>query len=133
MFVSLAILATGALVFFSAAIQHLNTVTANGVAIAFTDRSIPLSREGFAGRAARVLQNNLESAAMFLPAALLLSANGGVIPDHANIAAGVYVTVRIAFTLAYWTGQYHLRSLFWGVGMASIMVVTVTATLTLLT
>ncbi|GGA45343.1 MAPEG family protein [Pelagibacterium lentulum] len=133
MFVTLAILATGALVFLSAAVQHLNTITANGIAFAFTDRSTPLSREGFTGRAARVLQNNLESAAMFLPAALLLSTNGSTIPDHANIAAGVYVIVRIAFTLAYWTGHNHLRSLFWGLGMASIMVVTLTALLTLLT
>ena len=67
MFASIALLTAGALVFVSAAVQHLNTVGSKGLAFVFTDRASPLSREGFAGRAARTLQNNLESAAMVVP------------------------------------------------------------------
>lgn len=121
MLLPFAILTAGALVFFSAAIQHLNTVTANGIAFAFTDRSTPLSREGFAGRAARTLQNNLESAVMFVPPAILLFSNGSESP-LATTAAGAYIATRISFTLAYWTGRNRLRSFFWGLGMASIAV-----------
>lgn len=125
---ALAILTVSALVFMSAAVQHLNTVRGKGLGFVVSDRSAPLTREGFSGRAARTLQNNLESAAMFIPPALVLVLSGY---DSAivTIAAGIYTAARIGFTLAYWTGLNPLRSLFWGIGMASIAVTTVNAAL----
>lgn len=128
MFVTTALLAAGALVFVSAAVQHLNTVGSKGLAFVFTDRSTPLSREGFAGRAARTLQNNLESAAMVVPAGATLAVLGASSPV-AEIAAAIYVAARVAFTLSYWTGVNALRSASWGIGMAMIAVLTANAVL----
>lgn len=124
--VSIALLAAGALVFISAAVQHLNTVGSKGLGFVFTDRSTPLSREGFAGRAARTVQNNLESAGMVFPAAVVLLVTG----THSALISGaalIYVGARMGFTLSYWTGVNKLRSFFWGVGMAMIAVLTVNA------
>lgn len=125
---SIAVLTAGALVFVSAAVQHLNTVGSKGLAFVFTDRASPLSREGFAGRAARTLQNNLESAAMVVPATLTLLVLGADNPV-ASGAALAYALVRVGFTLSYWTGVNRLRSLFWGLGMAMIAALTVSAIL----
>ncbi|WP_338723033.1 MAPEG family protein [Devosia sp. XK-2] len=131
MFASIPLLTAGALVFISAAVQHLNTVGSRGLAFIFTDRSTPLGREGFSGRAARTLQNNLESAGMVVPAAMIL-----VVTDAENAlitgAALTYAAVRIGFTLSYWAGINKLRSFFWGVGMATIIVLTLNAALAVL-
>lgn len=126
MFVTIALIAAGALVFVSAAVQHLNTVGSKGVAFVFTDRATPLSREGFAGRAARTLQNNLESAAMVVPAAAALLVLGASNPLIEG-AAAIYIAARVGFTLSYWTGVNALRSASWGVGMAMIAVLTANA------
>ena len=128
MFVSIALLATGALVFASAAVQHLNTVGSRGVAFIFTDRATPLSREGFAGRAARTLQNNLESMGMVTPAALVLLLAGadGVVVSGAAL---IYALSRAGFTLSYWASINKMRSFFWGIGMAMIALLTVNAML----
>lgn len=126
MFASIALLTAGALVFVSAAVQHLNTLGSKGLAFVFTDRAAPLSREGFAGRAARTLQNNLESAAMVVPAALTLLMTGAESVVISG-AAVIYMTARVGFTLSYWSGINRLRSLFWGVGMAMIAVLTLNA------
>lgn len=126
MFVSFVVLAAGVLVFVSATVQHLNTVLSKGVAFVFTDRSTPLSREGFAGRAARTLQNNLESAAMVVPVAvvlLLARVDNGIV----QLASVLYVAARIGFTLSYWRGVNALRSFCWGLGMAMIAVLGVAA------
>ncbi|WP_297106118.1 MAPEG family protein [uncultured Devosia sp.] len=126
-----ALFAAGLLVFVSAAVQHLNTVGSKGLAFIFTDRAAPLSREGFAGRAARTLQNNLESAGMVVPAATILAVLG-VSNALVTGAALVYAAARIGFTLSYWAGISKLRSLFWGVGMGSIAVLTAQAGLAML-
>lgn len=127
-----AILAAGLLVFISAALQHANTVSTRGLGFVFTDRSTPLAREGFAGRAARTLQNNLESAAMFVPpaAALVLLGQTSMVT---TFAAAVYVAARTGFTLSYWSGANRPRSFFWGIGMASIAVMSVMAALAVAT
>ncbi len=126
-----AILTAGFLVFLSAAVQHANTVSTLGLGFVFTDRSKPLAREGFAGRAARTLQNNLESAAMFIPAAAIVS-----LLDAASIittlAAGAYVAARLGFTASYWLGASRPRSFFWGIGMAAIAATSASAGLALL-
>lgn len=131
MYASIALLTAGALVFVSAAVQHLNTVGTKGLAFVFTDRTTPLSREGFAGRAARTLQNNLESAGMVVPAATMLL----VLDTDSLLVSGaalVYAAVRVGFTLSYWSGINRLRSLFWGTGMAMIAVLHIAAITTAL-
>jgi uncharacterized MAPEG superfamily protein len=126
MFLSLVLLTAGALVFISAAVQHLNTIGSKGIAFVFTDRSTPLSREGFAGRAARTLQNNLESAAMVTPvAAILLVAQADSVVVLG--ASSLYVAARIGFTFSYWSGVNAMRSFFWGLGMAMIALLTINA------
>lgn len=128
MFASLVLLTAGALVFVSATVQHLNTVGSKGLAFVMTDRSTPLSREGVAGRLARTLQNNLESTGMVVPAAAVLLATGTDGPVVAG-AALIYCAARVGFTISYWTGVSAMRSLFWGIGMASIVVLTASAAL----
>ena len=131
MHASIALLAAGTLVFLSAAVQHLNTIGSKGLAFVFTDRATPLSREGFAGRAARTLQNNLESAGMVMPAGmvlLVLGTNSVVVSG----AALIYAAARTGFTLSYWAGVNRLRSFFWGLGMAMIAVLTINAMLAVL-
>lgn len=132
MFASIALLTAGALVFVSAGVQHFNTIGSRGLGFVFTDRTTPLSREGFAGRAARTLQNNLESAGMVVPSLvllLMLGVNNTVVAT----AAGTYAAVRIGFTFSYWIGIHKLRSFFWGVGMAMIAILTVSAAMAVLT
>lgn len=125
---SIALLTAGALVFISAAVQHLNTIGSKGLAFVFTDRATPLSRDGFAGRAARTLQNNLESAGMVAPAAMVLLVLGVSNPIVVG-AALIYAGARVGFTLAYWAGVNKARSFFWGLGMAMIAVLTIQAML----
>ncbi|MDD7973906.1 MAPEG family protein [Roseinatronobacter alkalisoli] len=130
MLVSIVLLTAGALVFVSAAVQHLNTVGSKGLAFVFTDRAAPLSRDGFAGRAARTLQNNLESAGMVMPAATILlvtNADSAVVSG----AALLYVLARIGFTLSYWSGMNAMRSIFWVLSMATIALLTVNAALSI--
>jgi uncharacterized MAPEG superfamily protein len=131
MYATIPLLAAGTLVFISAAVQHLNTIGSKGLAFVFTDRAAPLDRAGFAGRAARTLQNNLESAGMVVPAATLLILTGA---QNAFIAGAAltYAAARIGFTLSYWAGINKLRSFFWGVGMAMIIVLTLNAALAVL-
>ena len=116
----IALLGIGMLTFVSAAGQHFYTVYSNGVGFVLTDRSQPLSSDGFAGRSARALRNTVESAAMYGPAVLvllLLHAQNKV----TAIAAATYLMARIGFLLAYWAGASRLRSVCWGLGMASIV------------
>ena len=112
----------GLLVFISAAVQHLSTVRAKGIGFVMTDRSAPLADGGFAGRAKRTLQNNMESGAMMIPlslSAILLDAQGTLLVS----AAYIYAATRVGFTLSYWFALNPLRSAFWGVGMAMIAII----------
>ncbi|HEV7344704.1 MAG TPA: MAPEG family protein [Devosia sp.] len=132
MIASIALLTAGSLVFASAAVQHLNTVKSRGLTFVMTDRSTPLGRDGFAGRAARALQNNLESAGMVIPAATILTVAGAQDPLTAG-ATLAYAAARVGFTLSYWSGINKARSLFWGLGMVMIVVLTLQAVLAVVT
>ncbi len=121
MTIAYAFFAAGGLVFVSAAVQHLNTVSTRGLGFVFTDRTAPLSRDGFAGRAARTLQNNLESAGMMAPGATLLLVLGDPSGIDGMIALA-YAIVRSGFSISYWFGRNRLRSAFWGIGMGLIAV-----------
>lgn len=113
--ITLAILVT-----LSAVVQHINTVLNKGPAFALTDRSQPLSPQGFSGRSARTLQNNLESAAMMLPLLLAVQLTG-LSTMVTTTAALTYLLARIGFTLSYWLGLYLPRSLCWVIGLVAIV------------
>lgn len=121
-----AALAAGLLVAVSAVAQHFNTVFSKGPGFVLTDRSESLSPSGFAGRASRTLQNNLESAGMVVPLVLVIAVLGvqGPIPA---LAASVYAAARVGFTLAYWANISLLRSIFWAIGMLMIAILGVFA------
>lgn len=116
-----ALLGMGGLTFVAAAAQHLHTVCSKGVRFVMTDRSQPLSDDGFAGRSARALRNTVESAAMYGPAVVVLVLVAGQ-TFLTEIAASVYIVARAGFLLAYWAGINRLRSAFWAAGMAAIIV-----------
>ncbi|SFR31583.1 Uncharacterized conserved protein, MAPEG superfamily [Yoonia tamlensis] len=117
----IAILGMGLLTFVAAAGQHLYTVHSKGVGFVMTDRAQPLGADGFAGRSARALRNTVESVAMYVPAAVVLTFAAGQTAVTAT-AALIYLCARGGFLLAYWAGINKLRSVFWGVGMAMIIV-----------
>ena len=115
------ILGIGALTFVAAAGQHLYTVRSKGVGFVMTDRAQPLSSDGFAGRSSRALRNTVESAMMYLPAAVLIVVLMGQTALTA-IAAGIYLASRVIFLIAHWGALNQLRSVSWAAGMASIVV-----------
>jgi uncharacterized MAPEG superfamily protein len=117
--VLIAPLGASVLVAVSALVQHFNTAFSKGPSFVLGDRSAPLSREGFAGRAARTLQNNLESTAMVGPTALVIAITGGE-SKISGLAALVYLGARVGFTLFYWLGVSPLRTLSWVIGMGAI-------------
>ncbi|WP_204114854.1 MAPEG family protein [Shimia biformata] len=117
----ISILAAGAYCFIAASVQHLFTVYGRGLGFVMSDRADPLPASGFTGRSTRALSNSVESAAMFVPAALVVQIAAGQTAVTAA-AATVYVVARAVFLLAYWGGINKVRSLSWGIGMASIIV-----------
>ncbi|WP_417671858.1 MAPEG family protein [Roseibium sp.] len=120
------LLGLAAIVFLSAAIQHGGTVLSRGVGFVMTDRSQALPETGFSGRSRRTLQNNVESALMSGPILTVLAISGTASPLSGQIAA-FYLATRIFFTLSYWAGINKLRSVSWGLGMASMVVLFVLA------
>ena len=125
MLLTLSIIYAGALVWTSALAQHVGNLSSHGVKWVGSDRSQAVPDDGFAGRATRALRNNLESAAMWVPAALI-----AVFRDETSTlitwAPLVYMVVRTTFTLGYWFKINALRSLSWLVGMFCIAILVVT-------
>jgi uncharacterized MAPEG superfamily protein len=120
----LSIIYAALLVWLSAVVQHVQNLKAQGAKWVTSDRSEPVANDGFTGRAARTLRNNIESAAMYVPiavAATILHLNSSVITG----AAVVYVAARTTFTLFYWFKINQLRSLSWLIGMICILVLTI--------
>ena len=123
---TLSIITAGALVWLSAVAQHIGNFTGVGAKWVMSDRSQSVPDDGFVGRSARTLRNNLESCAMYVPAALMvfvLHQSSSVIA----ITAGIYTAARVVFTLCYWARINSLRSLSWLVGMICIAVMAVFA------
>ena len=114
----------GILVWISALAQHINNLAVHGTKWVTSDRSQAIAEDGFTGRSTRTLRNNLESAAMYVPIALVaLTMN-----EHSPIVtwtATIYMVARTTFTLGYWTKINAIRSLSWLVGMICIAVLAV--------
>lgn len=107
------------LVVTSVLVQHINTVWLNGASFVLTDRSKPLGSEGLTGRSARALQNNIESAVMFIPLAFIVIALGAS-TETTILVSQVYLGARIGFSFSYWLKQSFMRSSFWVVSMLCI-------------
>jgi uncharacterized MAPEG superfamily protein len=121
---SLSIIIAGALVWVSAIGQHVGNLTNHGANWVMSDRSQSVGSDGFVGRSARTLRNNVESCAMYLPVAVMaLFLHQS--PSITAVTAGVYATARVIFTLCYWLKINSLRSLSWLVGMICIAVMAV--------
>jgi glutathione S-transferase len=111
-------------------VQHVQNLKAQGAKWVTSDRSEAAANDGFTGRAARTLRNNIESAAMYVPiaaAAAILHLNSTVI----TWVAVVYIIVRTTFTLFYWFGINQLRSLSWLIGMICILVLAINVAVSL--
>jgi uncharacterized MAPEG superfamily protein len=118
---TLSIIVAGALVWISAIGQHVGNLTNVGAKWVMSDRSQAISSDGFIGRSARTLRNNVESGAMYVPIAvmaLFLHQPSSI----TLVIAGFYATARVIFTLCYWLKINSLRSLSWLVGMICIAV-----------
>lgn len=105
-----------ALVFLAVLVQHMNNLTGKGVRFVLSSRAEPPPSDGFAGRATRILQNNLESCAMYAPVAL------AIVFLHKEthltyLAALAYMLARVIFDLCYWFNVPGLRSTAWLTGM----------------
>lgn len=104
------------LVWASALVQHLSNAINRGASYVMSDRSVAPDMTGFFGRATRTLSNNLESALMYIPPALLVISLGkeGAISHY---SAYVYILVRSIFSVSYWLKIPAIRSVAWLVGM----------------
>jgi uncharacterized MAPEG superfamily protein len=118
---ALSIVYAGALVWISAIAQHVNNLTVHGAKWVASDRTQPIVDDGFTGRSTRALRNNLESAAMYVPVALVAFF---LHPASAIVTwvPPIYMVVRTTFTLGYWLKINPLRSLSWLIGMICILV-----------
>jgi hypothetical protein len=100
------IIVAGALVWISAVGRHIGNLTTHGAKRVMSDRSQPVSDDGFAGSSARTLRNNVESCAMCVPVAFL-----SLVLHQSSwatgVTAGVYAAIRTIFTLA--TGSNLIR------------------------
>ena len=109
------------LIWLSAVIQHVSNVASRGAQYVMSDRSAPQDMTGFFGRATRTLSNNLESALMFVPLALLCMLTG-----HSNavthLASAIYIGARSVFSLSYWFKIRTIRSVSWAAGMVCCVV-----------
>jgi uncharacterized MAPEG superfamily protein len=120
-----------ALIWLSVLVQHLNNVKSKGTAFVMSDRSTPLDEGGFTGRATRTLRNNMESALMYAPVALVavISHTTGELTKWIAI---VYMVARALFTVGYWLNVSFVRPPSWLVGMVCVLALTVDVIVSLL-
>lgn len=103
-------------VWLAALVQHFSNLTVRGPQYAMSDRSVPPAPEGFFGRATRTLGNNIESALMWVPPAVVivvLHRESGL----TQVVAVSYIAARTVFALSYWFKIPVIRSLAWLAGM----------------
>lgn len=81
---------------------------------------------GWQQRAEWAHRNHLEAFPAFA-AALIVAMLAQVRSDWINIAAGLFVAVRIAYTLAYVADRPSLRSALWGGGLLIVIALFVAA------
>jgi uncharacterized MAPEG superfamily protein len=76
---------------------------------------------GFGARAKAAHENCFEALIMFTPGALavLITNNVGQLAEYFAIA---FVVSRLAYLLAYYFDKHVIRSIFWGIGFISSLV-----------
>jgi uncharacterized MAPEG superfamily protein len=121
---TLSIIVAGALVWISPIGQHVGNLLGVGAKWVMSDRSQSVGSDGFIGRSARTLRNNVESGAMYVPVAVIALFLHQSSPIT-GVTAAVYAVARVLFTLCYWLKINSLRSLSWLVGMICIAVMAV--------
>lgn len=111
------------LVLLAVLVQHVTNISRKGVSYVLSSRSEPAAADGFAGRAARTLQNNLESCAMYAPVALAIV----VLHKQSPLsywAALIYIVARAVFDLCYWFKVEGVRSVAWLAGIVATALMT---------
>jgi uncharacterized MAPEG superfamily protein len=110
-----------ALVLVAVLVQHFTNIALRGVSYVLSSRSEPAVTDGFSGRAARTLQNNLESCAMYAPVALVI-----VVLHKQSVfsywAALAYIIARVVFDLCYWLKVEGVRSAAWFTGIVATVI-----------
>jgi uncharacterized MAPEG superfamily protein len=123
---AISVVFAAALVWLAALVQHLTNVMERGTPYVIGDRSVPPSLEGFFGRATRTLNNNIESALMWVPPVVVI-----LMLHHtswlSHLAAQTYIATRVVYAVSYWFAIPLIRSLSWFVGMICCATVTVLA------
>ena len=113
---ALSVVFAAGLVWLSALVQHMTNVLQRGTRYVVSDRSVPPPMVGFFGRATRALANNIESALMWVPPAMVI-----LLLHRASwmsqLSAQTYVGARTVYVLSYWLKIPVIRSLAWFVGM----------------
>ena len=103
---TLSIIIAGALVWLSANVQHIGNLSGIGAKWVMSDRSQAVRDDGFVGRSARTLRNNLESCAMYVPSALTVFV---LYQSSSVIAVTAGVTPLLARSLPCPTGSKSTR------------------------
>src|SRR5467141_3483375 len=97
------------LVWLSALVQNLSNASERGSKYVMSDRSVSPPLQGFFGRAARTLANNVESALMWVPPVvviLLLHRTTWI----SQLSAEAYISARVVFAFSYWLKIPGVRS-----------------------
>lgn len=113
---TLSIVFAASLVWLSALVQHLSNVGLRGAGYVMSDRSVAPDMTGFFGRATRTLANNIESAVMYIPAALAIIILGKA-ATSSHVIALTYMAARSIFAVTYWLKVPVIRSFAWLTGM----------------
>ena len=122
----ISVIFASALVLVAVLVQHVTNISRKGVGYVLSSRSEPPASDGFAGRAARTLQNNLESCVMYAPVALAIV----VLHKQSTLSywvALIYIVARGVFDLCYWFKVEGIRSMAWLTGIVATAVMTVCA------
>lgn len=116
----LALIGVGAILFASILAQSIYTDFRSGLAYTFSSRDEPAPGYGTLGyRLDRVVRNNIEAMALFLPLAVG-SVAAGITNPSTQWAAGIYLVARAIYPFAYALGLNPLRSLVWSAGFFAL-------------
>ncbi|HVZ29044.1 MAG TPA: MAPEG family protein [Asticcacaulis sp.] len=115
------VIVAAGLVWLAAGVQHFSNIAQRGTSYVLSDRSVSPDMTGFFGRATRTLANNVESALMYVPAALIVIVAGKA-NSLSHWAAIVYIAARLIFVMSYWLKIPNIRSFAWLTGMTACAV-----------
>ncbi len=113
-----AFLGCGVILVFSLQVQAIHMIFHHGIKFWLSARDQP--KEGvMAGRLDRNARNNLEGVVMFAPL-VVFAVSAGISNDWTRYAAETYLITRIVFPFIYVSGVRVVRTVLWGIGLASL-------------